>query len=66
MQKYSEKVKPYQVGTKATLKKLEGSKQGRTTFLEGKQEETKDFNPEARQVMFQVCSAIRLNYCKKV
>ena len=36
MQKYSEKVKPYQVGTKATLKKLEGSKQGRTTFLEGK------------------------------
>ena len=48
MQKYSEKVKLYQVGTKSTLKKLEGSKQGRTTFLEGKQEETKDYNPEAR------------------
>ena len=48
MQKYSEKVKPYQVGTKTTLKRLEGSKQGRTTFLDGKQEETKELTSEAR------------------
>lgn len=47
MQKYSEKVKPYQVGTKATLVSLEGANKDRRTFLDGNQEQMREVDPEA-------------------
>ena len=47
MHKYSEKVKPYQVGTKATLASLEGKNKNRKTFLDGNQEQMREVDPEA-------------------
>ena len=47
MQKYSEKVKPYQVGTKATLVSLEGANKDRRTFLDSNQEQMREVDPEA-------------------
>ena len=47
MQKYSEKVKPYQVGTKAALVSLEGTNKDRKTFLDGKQEQIQEVDQEA-------------------
>ena len=47
MQKYQEKVKPYQVGTKAALVSLEGTNKDRKTFLDGKQEQIQGVDQEA-------------------
>ena len=47
MQKYSEKVKPYQVGTKATLVSIEGANKDRKTFLDGNQEQMREVDLEA-------------------
>ena len=73
MKNYQEKVKPYQVGSKAQLADLQGKRQ---TFLDDPQDPSNrvDLKSEAafrrarlsKKMQAQVCSAIQLNYCRRM